>query len=109
MSSLSAREQRILAEIEGDLAAAEPRLEQALVAAKLPALRACSVVRSDQAKLRRSWWIAGLLASLLCGFGLLTAGLVLNSLPLIVVGIPLAQFSPFIAGYRGIARASRTR
>jgi hypothetical protein len=109
MSSLSGREQRILAEIESDLAAAEPRLEQALVSAKLPVLGVRPVVRPDQAKLRKSWWIAGLIASLLCGFGLLTAGLVLNSLPLIVVGTPLAQFSPFVAGYRGIARARRAR
>ena len=99
MSSLSAREQRILKEIEGDLAAVEPRLQQALVTAKLPAFNYRSVVSSGHARLRRCLWLSGLVAALLCGYGMLAAGLILNSVPLIWTGIPLAQFSPLAVGY----------
>jgi hypothetical protein len=109
MSSLSAREQRILTKIERDLAAAEPRLEQALSAARLPAFRFRPVVTPDHARLRRSIWLTGMIATLLCGIGLLTTGIVMNNFPLIFAGIPLAQFSPFGFGYliRKRSRASR--
>ncbi len=109
MSSLSAREKRILTEIERDLAAAEPRLEQALSASRLPAFRFKSVVTSEHARFRQSMWLTVMIASLLCGIGLLTIGIIVNSFPLIFAGIPLAQFSPFGFGYliRKRSRASR--
>jgi hypothetical protein len=109
MSSLSAREQRILTEIERDLAAAEPRLEQALSATRLPAFRFRSVVTPDHARLRQSIWLTGMIVTLLCGIGLLATGIIVNSFPLIAAGIPLAQFSPFGFGYliRKRSRASR--
>jgi hypothetical protein len=99
MSSLSAHERRILAEIEHDLAAAEPRLEQALVSARLPAFQYWPVVRSGHPRLRRHAWLIGMMTSLLCGIGLLATGLALHSFPLIFTGIPLAQFTPAAAGW----------
>lgn len=110
MSSLSARERRILTEIERDLAAAEPRLEQALSAARLPAFRFKSVVASEHVRFRQSMWLTGMIATLLCGIGLLATGIIINSFPLIFTGIPLAQFSPIGFGYliRRRSRASRS-
>jgi Protein of unknown function (DUF3040) len=99
MSSLSAREQRILTEIEHDLAAAEPRLEQALSTVRLPAFRFRSAITFDQDRFRWRMWLMGMIATLLCGIGLLTAGIIIDSFPLIFAGIPLAQFSPFAFGY----------
>ena len=94
MSSLSAREQKILNEIEGDLAAAEPRLARALAAVRHPRRRVLL-------------YTVILVAPLLAGFGLLTLGLIYASVPLITVGIPLAQFSPFAAGYLLLTRSRR--
>jgi hypothetical protein len=75
MSALSEREQRILNEIEAGLAGSG----------------------------RTRWWpyrwLPGLVAILLGGYGMLAVGLIQGSVPLIVVGIPLAQFSPLAAGY----------
>ena len=99
MSSLSARERRILKQIEGDLATVEPRLEQAQVTARLPAFRFHPVVGSRHARRGQCLWLSVLLAILLGGYGMLTVGLVRGNGPLIAVGIPLAQFSPLVAGY----------
>jgi hypothetical protein len=71
---LSAREQRILSEIERDLAAAEPRLKRALVTARLPMLNRRSIVTSNDMERSPRAWIAGMSASLLCGIAWLTIG-----------------------------------
>jgi hypothetical protein len=109
MSSLSAHERRILAEIEHHLAAAEPRLEQALVAARVPAFQYWPVVRSSHPALRRNAWVIGMITSLLCGIGLLTAGITIGNFPLIIAGIPLAQFTPLAAGWLSAKRSRSTR
>jgi len=96
---LSAREQRILSEIEHDLAAAEPRLKRALVTARLPMLNRRSIVTSNDMERSPRAWIAGMCASLLCGIALLTIGLEAHTVILAGAGALLAQFSPVAFGY----------
>jgi hypothetical protein len=97
--ALSAGEQRILKEIEHDLAAAEPRLERALVAARLPMLQRRSVVTSGAKQRSQRAWIAGMCGLLLSGIALLTIGPVMHIVVLTWIGAPLAQFSPVAVGY----------
>jgi len=103
--SLSARDQRILSEIADDMAAAEPRLARALTSARLPALRRRPLVAAGQQ--HAGAWIAAILASLLAGIALLTAGLVLDILALACVGAVMTQLGPAL-GYL-CARARRSR
>jgi len=103
--SLSARDQRILSEIADDMAAAEPRLARALTSARLPALRRRPLVAAGQQ--HAGAWIAAILASLLAGIALLTAGLVLDILALACVGAVMTQLGPGL-GYL-CARARRSR
>ena len=103
--SLSARDQRILSEIADDMAAAEPRLARALTSARLPALRRRPLVAVGQQ--HAGAWIAAILASLLAGIALLTAGLVLDILALACVGAVMTQLGPAL-GYL-CARARRSR
>ena len=104
--SLSARDQRILSAIADDMAAAEPRLARALTSARLPVLRRRPLVAVGQQ--HAGAWIAAILASLLAGIALLTAGLVLDILALACVGAVMTQFSPAAIGYL-CARARRSR
>ncbi len=98
--TLSERDQRILQEIEHSLASAEPRMDRALNTGRLPALRWASVVELHYAgERKRQTWAAGAVAFLLSGIALLAAGLMLNALVLIWVGIPLAQFGPSAIAY----------
>jgi hypothetical protein len=98
--TLSERDHRILREIEHSLASTEPRLDRALNTGRLPALRWASVVELHHAaELKRQMWAAGAVASLLAGIALLVAGLLLNSLALLWVGIPLAQLGPCAIAY----------
>jgi hypothetical protein len=95
--SLSARDQRILSEIAHELAAGEPRLARALTRTRLPVLRRRPLVAGGQQ--RHGAWIAAILASLLAGIALLTAGLVLGILALACAGAVMTQFSPAALGY----------
>lgn len=105
--TLFARDHRVLGEIENELAAAEPRLDRALVQARLPVLRRRSTVISDDTESGRIWVVA-ICGSLLVGLGLLTAGLLAHAIALLYAGAPLAQFSPVTLGYFG-KRADRSR
>jgi hypothetical protein len=104
--SLSARDQRILTEIARDLAAAEPRLARALATARLPVPRRSALVATDDGQRRPGTWIAAILASLLAGIALLTAGLVLNIPALACAGAVMTQISPATLGFL-YARARR--
>ena len=97
--ALSEREQRILKEIAQDLAAAEPRLEHALISARFPVLRRRLIVTPGDLQRRRRAWIAGVWASLLAGIALLAIGLGLHMVILLWFGAPLAQFGPAACGY----------
>jgi hypothetical protein len=108
--TLSARDHRILGEIENELAAAEPSLDRALVQARLPVLRRRSTVIFDDTESGRRVWVGAICAPLLCGIGLLAAGFILHAVVLICAGAPLAQFGPVTVGYLGKrARSSRRR
>ena len=105
--SLSAREHQVLGEIARDLAAAEPRLARALTTVRLPAPpRRPLVARRGQR--HTGAWAVVLLASLLAGIALLTAGLVLDVLALACAGAVMTQFSPAVVGCL-CARARRSR
>lgn len=95
--SLSEREQRILDEIERDLAAPEPqpgRVEARLrVALRGRALRWRSAVRGN------AGWVAVMIAGLLAGIGLLSAGLVAGVLAMAVCGAVLTQLCPVSVGW----------
>ncbi len=104
--TLSARDQRILSEIAQDLAAAEPRLARTLTSARLPVPRCRLLVAGGQR--HRGAWVAAILASLLAGIALLTAGLVLDILALACAGAVMTQFGPAAVGYL-CARARRSR
>ena len=99
--SLSARDQRILSEIADDVAAAEPRLARALTSARLPVLRHRQLVAVGQQRVGA--WIAAILASLLAGIALLTAGLVLDILALACAGAVMTPIGYLCA----MARRSR--
>jgi hypothetical protein len=97
--TFSARDRRILTEIESDLAATDPRLARALGRGKLSKLRRISVVASGHLERGRRGWTAGVLALLLSGLALLVIGLELHMIVLICIGVPLAQFGPVLALY----------
>ena len=103
--SLSAREQQVLGEIARDLAA-EPRLARALTTVRLSAPRRRPLV-ARRGQRHTGAWVAVLLASLLAGIALLTAGLVLDVLALACAGAVMTQVSPAV-GYL-CARARRSR
>ena len=89
--SLSAREQRILSEIERHLTASEPLLGRALASMR-PGLRASGGAGASPR--RAIVMVIGLLA----GIALLSAGLVLNALPMVIGGSALTQLS-LVAGW----------
>jgi hypothetical protein len=107
--SLSAREQRILSEIERDLTATEPILGRALASMRL-SLRDRTVIgrraRQPRGINRLRGWAIAMITGLLVGVALLSAGLVLNVLPMAIGGAALTQLSP-VAGW--LARALRAR
>lgn len=108
--TLSARDHRILREIENELAVAEPSLDRALAQARLPVLHRRSTVISDDTESGRRVWVGAICTPLLSGIGLLTAGLILHAVVLICAGAPLAQFGPVTVAYFGKrARSSRRR
>jgi hypothetical protein len=94
--SLSSRDQRILSDIARELAAAEPRLARALTTARLPVPRRRPLVIADGKRQRPDTWIGAILASLLAGIALLTAGLILDILALACAGAVMTQFSPVL-------------
>ncbi|HEY6495586.1 MAG TPA: DUF3040 domain-containing protein [Trebonia sp.] len=96
--TLSAREQRILSEIERELTAAEPLLGRALARMRIglrgrrsagPAARRLIGANARQA------WIIGMIGLLLAGIALLSVGLALDLLAAVIVGIVLTQLSLF--------------
>jgi hypothetical protein len=98
--SLSAREQRLLAGIDHQLSAEEPRLAHALGPGGWPGRRRARWAPPDRRDgvhwMRRPVLAA---ATLLAGVGLLTVGLIAGSITLICLGALLAQFGPvLIAG-----------
>jgi hypothetical protein len=106
--TLSAREERILGEIERDIMESEPLLGRALASMRLglrtraatkPARRPVGVGAS------RGWAIA-MITVLLVGIAVLSAGLVLDVLAMVIAGIALTQLS-LVAGW--LARALSTR
>jgi hypothetical protein len=106
---LSAREEQILSEIERDIAASEPLLGRALASMRL-GLRARGAVGRPAHRLvggnaGRGWAIA-MIAVLLVGIGVLSAGLVLGVLALVIGGVVLTQLS-LVTGW--LARALRAR
>lgn len=108
--SLSAKDKRILGDIARDLAAAEPRLVRALNTARLPGLlpRRALVTDGGRRHLGVGARVAAILASLLAGIALLTAGLVLRIPALVFAGAMMTQISSAVLGYV-CARACRSR
>lgn len=107
---LSAREQRILDEIDRDLTAAEPRLARALASVQRLALVRRPLVAGGWRS--SSVWVAVMAASLLAGIALLTAGLVSGILALAWAGAVVTQGVPVAFGYlyrsrRGSRAAAR--
>jgi hypothetical protein len=105
--SLSAREKRILAEIESDLASAEPLLDSVLGSMRLPTLYGIplrSLVghghrhRTPRKMARNSRpgyvWFLVMLGGVLAGAALLAAGLVISATGMIVGGVVLLQLAP---------------
>jgi hypothetical protein len=109
--SLSAREQRILSKIEREIAAVEPLLDRALATMGLglrdravagrPALR-------DRGSRAGQGWAVGVLAGLLAGIAVLSAGLALGVLAMVIGGTALTQLS-LIAGWLARALTSGQR
>jgi len=90
--SLSEREQRILDEIERYLSAAEPWPGRILAGARL-ALCA-QAARWRHAVRGNAGWVAVMIAGLLAGIGLLSAGLASGVLVMAFCGGLLTQLSP---------------
>jgi hypothetical protein len=107
--TLSAREQRILSEIERELTAAEPLLGRALASMRL-GLRgrrsAGSAARRLTGGSARQAWVIGMVGLLLAGIALLSVGLALDLLAAVIVGIVLTQLSLF-AGWFARALSGR--
>lgn len=105
--SLSAREQRILDEIDRDLTAAEPRLARALASAqRLTLLRRPLVARGWPGS---GVWVAVLVVSLLTGIALLATGLVFGILALAWAGAVMTQGVPAAFGYLYAKSRRRSR
>ena len=107
--SLSAREQRILSEIERELAATEPLLGRAL--ASMRAGRRTRTVISGRARRprgtsRAQGWVVVMLAGVGAGIAVTVAGFLLAMLPLVIGGTALTQVS-LVAGW--LARALSPR
>lgn len=107
--SLSAREQRILSEIERDLTAAAPLLSRGLASMR-PGLRHRVAigkrVHQPRGSAEGQRWVIAMIAGLLAGLALLSAGLVLNVVAMMIGGAALTQLS-LAAGW--LARALRAR
>jgi hypothetical protein len=106
--SLSAREQRILSEIERDLTAAEPLLGRALASMRLGLRDRVAIDRRAHPPQRGGnasmGWVIAMLAVLLAGIAVVSAGLVLDVLAMAIGGAALTQLS-LVAGW--LARALR--
>lgn len=110
--SLSSREQRILGEIERGLTASEPLLGGALATMR-PGLRRRAVA-GGPARLRHGsrsgqGWAVGVIAGLLAGIAVLSAGLVLGVLGMVIGGTALTQLS-LVAGWlvRALSNGQRS-
>ncbi len=96
--SLSEREQRILGEIERDLAASAP------LTTRLPlAVRR----RGTKEGAGRLPVLIAVFASLLAGIAILSAGLALGVPGMMIGGAALTQVSPFLARLNGLFRGRR--
>jgi hypothetical protein len=105
--SLSAREQRILSEIERDLTATEPLLGRALASMRLG--RRDRVVSGERARRPRGGprgWVIVMITGLVAGIAVSSAGFLFRVLAMVLVGTALAQLS-LVAGW--LARALSTR
>ncbi len=99
--SLSAREQRLLAGIDRQLSAEEPRLAHTLGPGGWLGRRRERWAPPDRRDGVHTWVRLPVLigVTLLAGVGLLTVGLIAGSVTLICLGALLAQFGPvLIAG-----------
>jgi hypothetical protein len=107
--TLSAREERILGEIERDLTTAEPLLGRALCTMRM-GLRTRMVIGKPAHRLTgrsaSQGWVIAMIAGLLVGIALMSAGLVLDVLAMVIVGTALTQLS-LVVGW--LARALSTR
>lgn len=106
--SLSARDQRILDEIEQDLAATEPRLARALATGRPP--RPVRGLRQAATRSRPGRGISPPVLIVSClgaGVAMLAAGLVLGIVALACAGFVITQVSP-VLGYlcHRVSRAS---
>jgi hypothetical protein len=107
--SLSAREQRILSEIERDLTATEPLLGRALASMRLrPRGRAAiggrfPLLRGGNGS---EGWVIAMLAGLVLGIAVLSAGFLFTVLALVFAGTALAQLS-LVAGWLAGALSRR--
>ena len=107
--SLSAREQRILSEIERDLTAAEPLLGRALASMRLGLRDKMAIgprARRPRGGNGYQAWVIAMLTGLVAGIALLSAGFLCKVLPLVFVGTALTQPS-LLTGW--LARALSTR
>jgi hypothetical protein len=103
--TLSAREERILSEIERGLTASEPLLNRALASMRLGVRTGRAAHPTIGGDAGRGWVIA-ILTGLLVGIALLSAGLVLDVLAMAIAGAALTQLS-LVAVW--LARALSTR
>ena len=90
---MSAREQRTLGEIERSLTASEPLRGRALAS-----MRPGARTSGGAAATASQHWVIAMITGLLAGIALLSAGLVLDVLPLVFAGAALSQLS-LVAGY----------
>ena len=103
--SLSAREQRILSEIEHDLTVTEPPLARALASMRLGRRDRAALgrrTRRPRGRRTRRGWVIVMLAVLLAGIAMMPAGLVCDVPAVAISGAALTQLS-LLAGW--LARA----
>jgi hypothetical protein len=111
--SLSAREQRILREIEHELASSWPPLDHMPAGARLASRERPAV--TAPARWRRGadgifGWVAAMVGGLLVGIALLAAGLVLDVPGMMIGGAVLTQLSPVtVSLLSGLSRRIRRR
>lgn len=108
---MSAREQRILSEIERDLTATEPLLGRALASMRLG--RRGRVVTGARARRPRDsngpqGWVITMVTGLVAGIALMTAGFLCEVLAMVLVGTALTQLS-LVAGWLGHALSTGQR
>lgn len=106
--SLSAREQRILSEIERDLTASESLLGRALAGMRVglrSRIAASKATYRPRGRNASPGWVIAMITALIIGIGLMSAGLVLGSAAMAIGGAALTQLS-LVTGW--LVRALRT-